>query len=234
MALEYLENGQEARHVGPHAQAVQATQAEGQQHHPEPAENEQHGHRIRVVQVADAELSLAEAQADAQTDTQLAGFAAEALQPGQQQAESSENAQADQRVAGGPETQAGAAGTEAGEQQHAQHAEAMQRIGLSGLKGASRGPEKTTVSGEQAEHQRQGTTQPGDHGRPPGRRAGMPGETVANQVLHALFSSDRARTARHFPRHFRSVAVRHAGDEVDHPHERAIQGPTRFRRVVAE
>ena len=62
---------------------MQAAQAEGEQGDPEAAENEQRGDRIGVVQPADAELALTEAQADGQSEAELAGLGAEALQPGQ-------------------------------------------------------------------------------------------------------------------------------------------------------
>ena len=117
---------------------------------------------------------LTQAQADGQADAQLAGFTAKALQPGQEETEQGEDQQAGIRMAGGPETQAGAAGTQAAEHQHAQHAHAMQRVGLRRLEGSGRSPEKTGVCAEQAEQQGQGAAQAGDHGRAPGGRPGMP------------------------------------------------------------
>ena len=64
---------------------MQAAQAEGQQRDPEPTQGEQHGDRCRVVEVGDAMLALSQAETDRQADTELAGFGAISLQPGQQQ-----------------------------------------------------------------------------------------------------------------------------------------------------
>ncbi len=179
VALEHFEDADEARHVRPHTQAVHAAQAERQEHHPEAAEDEQHGDRIRVVEAAEALLALTQAQAHGQADAQFAGFAAKALQPGEQEAERAKQAQADQGMAGRPEAQTGAACTQPGEQQHAQHAEAVQWVGLGRLEGAGRGPEKPRVSAEQAKQQGQGAAKAGDHCRSPGGGAGMPAEGLS-------------------------------------------------------
>ncbi len=196
VAAQNLEQTDQARHVWPHAQTMQAAQAEGQQHYPEPAEHEQHGDGVGVVEHAAAVLALAQAQAHRQADTQLAGFGAIALQPGQQQAEAGEQRQADQRVGGRPEAQAGTARTQTGEQQHAQHAEAVQRIGLGGLEGADRRPQEPRVGTEQTEQQWQGATQTGDYRRAPGGWPGMPAEQLPEDLAHAQTGLERPVISR--------------------------------------
>src|SRR5690554_3425636 len=94
-AAQYLQEAEEARHVGPHPQAVESTQAERQQGHPQPAKRKQHGNRLGVVEIGDTVLTLAEAQADGQSDSQLAGLAAITLEPGQQESIEGEERQAD-------------------------------------------------------------------------------------------------------------------------------------------
>ncbi|MCY1380148.1 hypothetical protein D9M69_679390 [compost metagenome] len=108
------------------------------------------------------------------------------MQPGEQEAEGAEQAQADQRIVGRPEPQTGAAGAEADEHQHAQHAQPVQGVGLGGLKGADRGPEKPRMGTEQAQQQGQGTAEAGHYGRPPGRRSGMPAEGFLHNAFHRL------------------------------------------------
>ena len=158
---------------------MHTAQAEGQQHHPQPAEDKQHGDGIGIVQRAQALLALAQAQADGQTDAQLAGFAAEALQPGEQKAKQGEDQQTGIGMTGRPEAQPGAAGAQAAEHQHTQHAQTVQRVGLGGLEGTGRGPEKARMSAEQPEQQRQRAAEAGDHRRAPGGRAGMPAEGLS-------------------------------------------------------
>ncbi|MNJ66149.1 hypothetical protein D3C77_622020 [compost metagenome] len=89
-----------------------AAHAEREQRHPQPTERKQYCDRIRVVEIGDAVLALPQAQADRQADAQLTGFVAITLQPSQQQAVESKQAEADQRMSGGPEAQSGAAGAQ--------------------------------------------------------------------------------------------------------------------------
>ena len=90
-------------------------------------------------------------------------------------------------MGGGPETEPGAACTEPGEQQHAEHAKTVQGVGLGRLEGARRRPEKPRVGAEQAEQQGQGAAEPGDDGRSPGGRPGMPAEGLSQHCFHRLY-----------------------------------------------
>ncbi|GEM_PF-6628127 len=80
-----LEQAEQPRHVGPHAQSVHPSQAKGQKGDPQPAQCKQHGNRLWIVEITYPVLTLAKAQAYGKADAQFPSLTAIALQPRQQQ-----------------------------------------------------------------------------------------------------------------------------------------------------